>query len=337
MTEDPLADRPIRAGIRFNALDRERLRYATQVGATEVIVHPFDQSYMPSATALPTDGSVWAFDDLVQLRNRIADAGCELVAIENLPRDMYDQVVLGGPEREAQLERVQETVRNVGRAGIDVIGYNWMPNRVWRSSLTRPDRGGAETTAYEHDEMADAPPTHGGTYEEDAMWERYESFLDAVLPVAEAEGVTLALHADDPPVARLGGIPRLFRSVDRVERALDLVPSDNHGVELSLGVFSEMGADVVEAVERFGERDAIAYVHFRDVEGTAHSFQETFLDRGNYDETAVIAALDRVDFDGVLIPDHVPTIAGEREWGPSGTAYTVGYIRGLLRMHYAGD
>lgn len=36
-----------------------------------------------------------------------------------------------------------------------------------------------------------------------------EAFLDDVLPAAEAAGVELALHPDDPPMKNLRGQPRL--------------------------------------------------------------------------------------------------------------------------------
>ncbi|MFB6218742.1 MAG: mannonate dehydratase, partial [Halobacteriaceae archaeon] len=313
----------------------ERLRFARQLGVEDVIVHPYAQSYMPDSFGLPTEGGEWGFEELVQFRSRIEDAGLRLGAIENLPQSFYDDVILGREGADEQLAAVKRTVRNLGRAGVPILGYHWMASRVWRSSLTRPARGGAETTAFDLAEMADAPNTHGREYTEAELWANYERFLDAVLPVAEEAGVTLCLHPDDPPVPELGGVPRLFRSVEALDRALSYRESESHGLELALGVLSEMGeADrLPELIRRWGDR--IGYVHFRDVEGTVPEFHEVFLDEGNYDEYAVVGALADAGFDGMLIPDHVPDIEGEPEWGPRGRAYTVGYIRGLVRAYYA--
>lgn len=94
-----------------------------------------------------------------------------------------------------------------------------------------------------------------------------------------------------------------------------------------------MPETTVEAViRRFGADDDIVFVHFRDVIGTWSSFTETFVDddRSNYDALAAIEALRDVDFDGVIVPDHVPEIVGDTEWGHRSRAHAVAYLDGLL-------
>lgn len=336
--ESTLRTYPIKPALRYNNPTEERLTFSKQLGVRRVIIHPYEQSYLPDEDPpLPTD-EPWEFEKLVQVRNRIEDRGLVLGAIENLPRSFYDRIMLGEEGREEQLKLVKETIRNLGRAGIPVLGYNWMPNRVWRTSLTRPGRGGAKSTAYNHEEIANAPLTHGKEYEEAEMWDYYEEFLHEVLPVAEKAGVTLALHPDDPPVERLGGVPRLFRNFDALERAMTMKPSDNHGLELGLGTISEMDheMDTIDLVRFFGERDEIVYVHFRDVEGTVPRFREVFIDEGNFDEYEVLEALHESGFEGMIIPDHVPLLEGEADWHPSGRAYTIGYIKGMLKAYFEG-
>lgn len=208
-----------------------------------------------------------------------------------------------------------------------------MPNGVWRTSTSHRVRGGAATTAFDGEAAADAPHTHARSYTEDELWDNYEYFLSEVLPVAEEAGVTLALHPNDPPVESLGGIPFLFRNFESVKRAVELVPSANHGVEFCLGTWSEMGADPFRAIEFFGERDEIVYVHFRDVNGTVPSFHETFIDDedSNYDPEKLMAALVDVGFSGMILPDHVPTMENDTDWNHRGRAYTIGLLKGLLR------
>lgn len=323
----------IHPSLRFNNPTEERLQFAKQLEVSHIIVHPYAQSYLPDEELPLSTDEKWSFEELLHLRNFIEERGFTLGAIENLPLSFYDDVMLGRDGREEQLENIKASIRNMGRAGVATLGYNWMPNRVWRSSLTRPGRGGATSTAFDMADMERAPLTHDREYTESEMWQNYQYFLEEVLPVAEEEGVTLCLHADDPPVPSLGGIPRLFRNFENLKRAMGLVPSDNHEIQLALGVFSEMDIDmeVSEMIEYFARRDEISYVHFRDVENHVPSFQEVFLDEGNYDEFEVLRVLVEGGFEGMVIPDHVPKIEGEADWGPNGRAFTIGYIRGMLK------
>jgi len=168
--------------------------------------------------------------------------------------------------------------------------------------------------------------THDREYTEAELWENYEYFLEELLPVAEDAGVRMCLHPNDPPVETLGGIPQLFRNFENFRRAMELVPSDNHGLEFCLGCWSEMGADLAMVIDFFGSRDELFYVHFRDVTGAVPSFHEAFVDEGNYDTHEVMGRLREVGFDGMLIPDHVPewretptgaTAAGPTRWATS--------------------
>lgn len=92
-----------------------------------------------------------------------------------------------------------------------------------------------------------------------------------------------------------------------------------------------MGEGLFEAIEYFGERDELVYVHFRNVEGTILSFTETFIDEGDYDPYAILEALEEAGFSGMLIRDHVPPLEGDYDWKDRSRAYTVGYMKGMLR------
>ena len=82
--------------------------------------------------------------------------------------------------------------------------------------------------------------------------------------MAEAAGVRLALHPDDPPVRAIGPTARLFYSVDNLARAFDIAGgSPAFGFDLCLGTVSEMeggAAAVHDAIERFGPAGAICYI-----------------------------------------------------------------------------
>ena len=278
----------------------------------------------------------WEFLELLHLRQQIEAEGLKLEAIENVPFYFYKNVVLGLPGWEAQLDNFCDTIRNLGRAGIPVLGYHFMGNRVWRTSKTSRARGGARTSSFDFDLVADAPASEGIEIDEDTMWENYTRFISAALPVAEEAGVTLSLHPDDPPVPTLGGIARIFRSLGGFRRALeDIAPSPNHKVTFCIGTWSELGVEkMYEAMAYFANNDRIAYIHFRNIQGTIPSFAESFIDDGDFDPVEAIERLKELDFDGFLIDDHVPHMTGDTVYMHRGRAFAIGYLRGLI--HAAG-
>jgi mannonate dehydratase len=244
----------------------------------------------------------------------------------------------------------------MGRAGIPILGYHWMPNSVWRTSRTAPGRGGAHVTAFDMAQVSQAGSEGLRGFvakrderlstmavlddEEDVvtaeqLWANFEYFNKAVLPVAEEAGVKLALHPDDPPVEMLGGVARIFRNVEGFKRAEEITNSEAWGLDLCLGCCSEMPggkANVMAMIEHFGPRGKILYVHFRDVQGTVPSFQECFLGEGNYNPAEVMLALERNGFTGFLLDDHVPHMDDDSDYGHRGRAHAIGYMQGLLNM-----
>jgi len=109
--------------------------------------------------------------------------------------------------------------------------------------------------------------------------------------------------------------------------------SPMHGLDFCMGCFSEMGSEgVLEAVQYFGSRGNILYVHFRDVQGKVPCFNECFIDEGNVDTFEVVKMLKKVGFDGFMITDHVPEMVGDSPWGHRGRAYAIGYITALIEM-----
>src|SRR6266542_5531711 len=102
-----------------------------------------------------------------------------------------------------------------------------------------------------------------------------------------------------------------------------------------------MTNDLPAAIHQFGHQDKISFVHFRDVKGTPEKFEETWHDQGKTNMLDCMKAYKEVDFDGVLRPDHVPTVEGDSNqhagYSSFGRLYAIGYIRGLRQAVYAGD
>jgi mannonate dehydratase len=271
--------------------------------------------------------------DLVKLRSRCEDAGLRLNAIENTPIRFYDKIMLGLPGRDEQIEHMQTTIRNIGRAGIPIFGYHFIATGVWRTSTTAPARGGAHVTAFDMDLAQNAPLSYDRVYTDDEIWANYAYYMQAILPVAEEAGVLLALHPDDPPVPSLGGIARIMRSFDAFKRAMQIGDSPNHGLDFCVGSWSEMSPEMaMEGLRYFGERGKLFYIHFRDVLGTVPKFREAFIGEGNLDMYAVMQLLHEVDFRGFLLDDHVPHMVGDTGWASRSRAYALGQMSVMLDL-----
>jgi mannonate dehydratase len=65
--------------------------------------------------------------------------------------------MLGLPGRDEQIENVIVTIRNLGRAGIPILGFHWMPASVWRTAVAQRGRGGAVVSAFDLRQAEDWP------------------------------------------------------------------------------------------------------------------------------------------------------------------------------------
>ena len=290
--------------------------------------------------SIPTRGESATYENFLRLRLRVEDAGLRIWNIGNSDVHNMEEVTLNLPGREKKIEEYKSYLRNLAKAGIYYTTYAHMGNGIW-STEREATRGGASARAFDlakadsgrwAGKTFNGPLTHGRTYSQEEIWENYAYFIRAVTPVAEQEGVRIGIHPDDPPVPELGGVPRcIFSSFDGYRKALEIADSPNVGICLCVGCWLEggelMGKDVLETIRYFGDQGKIFKVHFRNVSAPLPHFVETFLDDGCMDMYRVMKALREVNFDGAVIPDHIPSMVGGRLVG---TAYTIGYMKALL-------
>ena len=345
-------------------LTRDNFHFARQAGATHLVVHLVDycrssRGNQPGDQPVGDDtgwgvagdpNQLWSYEELAALKKEINAAGLELEAIENFDPAHWHDVLLDGPKKKQQLENLKTIIRNVGKAGIPVFGYNFSIAGVAGRVKGPFARGGAEAVGMDgpvdkpmprgmvwnmiYDPNAPAGNVPSATHEQ--LWQRLEDFLDAVIPVAEEAGVTLAAHPDDPPVPTLRGQPRLVYQPRLYQKLLDLKPSPRNALEFCLGSVAEMTeGDIYNAVETYSCQRKLAYVHFRNVRGNAPHYRETFIDEGDVDMIRVLRILERNQFDGVLIPDHAPQMSCAAPWH-AGMAYALGYIRAALQSIQEG-
>ena len=316
----------MRVGLgQFNQITDEILAFIKQIGADD---------FLMNTPQLPGNKQ-WEYEDLAVIKKQADNANLRLMALENVPISFYDKIMLGETGREAQIQHMSNTVRNMGKAGIPILGYHWIPNSVWRTQEPATIRGGARSTRFALAEHSPEELTHERVYTHEEMWENYCWYLERILPVAEAANVRLALHPDDPPTGTtLGGIARICSSFDDFKRNMDTFNSYHHGLDFCMGCWSERGGhdNVINAIKHFGSQGQIIYIHFRDVIGPVENFHETCIDCGQVDTFEVVKTLKEVGFNGFMITDHVPHIIGDSSWGHRGRSHCIGYMQALIQV-----
>jgi mannonate dehydratase len=340
-------------------LTRDNFRFARQAGATHIVAHLVDYFNDPASLSTGSSGSVWGvtdnrnklwtYEELRELRTAVNAEGLELEAIENFDPSHWYDILLDGPRKREQLENIKTIIRNLGKAGIPVMGYCFSVAGTWGRTEAATARGGAVGVGYQKDRAPQETPIPNGTvwnmvYDPDAppgevasvgpeqVWQRMTGFLQEVVPVAEEAGVRLAAHPDDPPLPTIRGMSRLFYQPDRYEKLLDIVPSRANCMELCVGTVSEMTqGNVYDVVERASQQDRIGYVHLRNVRGKVPHYEEVFIDEGDTDMVRVMRILAKNNYDGVLIPDHTPQMTCDAPWH-AGMAYALGWMRAAIDL-----
>jgi len=346
-------------GLYRHLLTRENFQFARQAGATHIVAHLVD--YFKGGAHNPGDnqptgtergwgragdpGKVWGVEELSDLRKAVEAEGLKLEAIENFDPAHWHDVLLEGPMKNRQLENVKTMIRNLGEAGIPIMGYNFSIAGVCGRTTGPYARGGARSVGMEGplDEPmpngmvwnmiydVNAPKGFVSSVTPDELWRRLANFLREILPVAEEAGVKLALHPDDPPMPTMRGQPRLVYQPGLYQKVIDLNPSPANAFEFCVGTLSEMSeGDVYAAVETYSRQGRLAYVHLRNVRGRVPFYKETFIDEGDVDVLRVLRILKQNNFGGVIIPDHTPQMSCAAPWH-AGMAYALGYLRAALQ------
>jgi mannonate dehydratase len=93
-----------------------------------------------------------------------------------------------------------------------------------------------------------------------------------------------------------------------------------------------MGADVWEMLREFGGQGRIYGLHFRNVSAPLPHFVETLPDDGYLDMLRVMRTLHEVGYTGVIVPDHIPQLAGDGAFKRAGLAYCIACMRSWLHL-----
>ena len=280
-------------------------------------------------------GEAWPMDKINTLKKTVEKVGLNFDVIESVP--VHEDIKLGLPSRGKYIENYKQNIINLGKAGVKVICYNFMPIFDWtRSQLDRELEDGSTTLVYYKDQVDKMDPLKGelslpgwdssytkddlqnlfnsyDNIDEEDLWNNLEYFLKEIIPVAEEHNVKMAIHPDDPPWP-IFGLPRIITTEQNLDRFLKLVDSKYNGLTFctgSLGI-AKLN-DIVKMIDKYAAQGRIHFMHVRNVK---------LLDDGSFEESAhpssygsldiveIIKVLYKNKFDGYLRPDH-----GRMIWG----------------------
>jgi len=309
-----------------------RMYVGTQQGCTSRMLQFYKRCGVNHVCGSPNE---WTLEGLLELKKRCSDSG---ITLDMVPIGMPRSVgLLGDAEhRDRQIEQTCNQIRLAADAGIPAIKYNLYVLDVLRTGTT-PGRGGSRYSTWDYDRASSKESaTRHGEFPATLFWDRITNFLERVIPVATEHKVKMACHPHDPGVPPGGyrGVERVLGTVEGLRQFTDIAESPYHGLNFCVGTIASNlenpSEEVFDVIRYFGNRGKIFNVHFRNIRGKRHSFQEVYLDEGDIDMFRVLRVLKEVGYSGMVMPDHIPQHSDDRD-GLQGLAFAFGYIKGQIQ------
>jgi mannonate dehydratase len=301
-------------------------------------------------------GEVWPLDRITGLREEVEEHGLSLSVIESIP--LHEDIKLGRSTRDRLIDNYCDSVRNMGRAGVQVLCYNFMPVFDWtRTELARRLDDGSTALAFDDAALAKIDLSRGTadlpgwataytaeqlrqlldayrSVSEEKLWANFAYFLERVVPVASASGVRMALHPDDPPWS-IFRLPRIITNGTALERVTKIVDDPANGITFCAGSLAADSTNDLPAIIRcIGGKGRIHFAHCRNIKRIgARSFEETAHPSGvgDINMREVLEALHGTGFSGPIRSDH-----GRMIWGEKGQPGYGLYDRALGAMYLHG-
>ncbi|WP_455145819.1 mannonate dehydratase [Brachyspira pilosicoli] len=308
-------------------------------------------------------GEAWKEEDVQRLKKEVEDAGLKIYGIESV--NIHGDIKIGLPSRDKYIENYIKTLEVLGKAGINLVCYNFMPVFDWtRSDLAKVRPDGSTVLSYDQEIIEKIDPqkmfeqidsnSNGFVLpgweperlsrlkelfemykgvDDEKLFENLKYFLSAVMPTCEKYNIKMAIHPDDPawPVF---GLPRIIVNKENILRMVNSVNSSCNGVTLCAGSLgSNPKNDIPDIIRSL--KDKIFFAHVRNLEHTAPGkFQEAahLSSDGSMDMFAIMKAFYDIGFEGPFRPDHGRAIWDEVSmpgYGLYDRALGAVYLQGL--------
>jgi mannonate dehydratase len=301
-------------------------------------------------------GKVWSEQSIQKIKENAAKHALSFEVVESVP--VHEDIKLGKKTRDEYIEVYKENIRRLGRAGVRVICYNFMPVFDWlRSELDYKNPDGSTSLIYRQEQVLSMNPRSGSlslpgwdasytkeglvslldeykAIDGEALFANLKYFLDEIIPVCAEYDVKMAIHPDDPPWD-IFGLSRIITNEANLDRLLALNPSIYNGLTLCTGSLGASGAnDIPKLLRKYSGMGRIHFVHARNIKlQSERDFNETAHPSkyGSLDMYEIMKALFDTGFEGYIRPDH-----GRMIWGETGKPGYGLYDRALGAVYLSG-
>ena len=299
-------------------------------------------------------GEVWEEEKIARLKKLCDEAGLAMEVIESVP--VHEDIKLGKPSRDKLIANYAQTIRNLGKYGVNCICYNFMPVFDWfRTDLHYVQENGAVCLAYKEADFQKldkhnlrlpgwdesyTPEQLNGLLKEyegmthETLFANLVYFLNGILPACDETEINMAIHPDDPPWD-IFSLPRIVGREEDYNKLFAAVPNKHNGItfctgSLGAGRFNDLPKMAAKYASRiyFAHLRQLKFVNETDFYENGHRTAD-----GNVDVFAIVKALVKYGFDGYVRPDHGRNIWGEDGkpgYGLYDRALGAAYLNGLF-------